>query len=98
MVNMNIDNKEEQLCLYLSGIVQGVGMRQYVARQAKRLGVKGWVKNLPDGRVQCLAQAPSEILENFVEQLENARVGRVDHIKREQVEKPADYKNFTIEP
>ena len=90
-------SREEQMCLYLSGVVQGVGMRHYVYRQAGRIGVKGWVRNLPDGRVQCLAQAPPEVLEQFASQLENARVGRVDHVSKEKVDYPAKYKDFTIE-
>ncbi|MGD8378498.1 MAG: acylphosphatase [Gammaproteobacteria bacterium] len=42
--------------LYLvSGRVQGVFFRASTARQASRLGIRGWAKNLPDGRVEVLA-------------------------------------------
>ncbi len=91
-------SKEEQVGLYLSGLVQGVGMRHYVYSQATRLGVKGWVKNLPDGRVQCVAQASPGVLEEFIKCLENARVGRVKQVEKEKVQEPKDYNGFVIEP
>lgn len=40
---------------YVSGIVQGVWFRASTQNEANALGVTGWVKNLPDGRVEVLA-------------------------------------------
>lgn len=40
----------------VSGRVQGVSFRYYTVREAARLGVSGWVRNLPDGRVEIFAQ------------------------------------------
>lgn len=39
----------------IGGVVQGVGFRNFVQRRAAELGVRGWVKNLPDGRVEVAA-------------------------------------------
>lgn len=52
---------------YVSGMVQGVGFRFFAQRSATRLGITGYVKNLPDGRVEVYAigQAPQlEALRN----------------------------------
>jgi acylphosphatase len=42
----------------VEGIVQGVGFRASVRRQAVRLGLAGWAANLPDGSVEVVAEGP----------------------------------------
>ena len=56
---------EVQVRVWVSGRVQGVAFRAYTREEARRLGVNGWVKNLPDGRVQILAQGPRADLERL---------------------------------
>lgn len=46
--------------LLVSGVVQGVGFRYFVYRQALSLSLRGWVRNLPDGRVEVVAEGPAE--------------------------------------
>lgn len=63
------------------GRVQGVGYRWFVLDAARRLGLRGWVANEPDGSVRCVAEGPRQDLEALVAELErgplNARVQRV---------------------
>lgn len=52
--------------IYILGFVQGVGFRRFVKKNAQSLGLKGWVKNLPDGRVETLAQGSKEKIEELI--------------------------------
>jgi acylphosphatase len=45
---------------FVQGRVQGVGFRWYVLREAAALGLRGWVRNTPDGRVETLAAGTEE--------------------------------------
>jgi acylphosphatase len=52
-----------RLHLFVSGRVQGVSFRAHTADVARGLGLAGWVRNLPDGRVEALAEGPRPALE-----------------------------------
>ena len=53
----------------VEGRVQGVGFRYFVLREAKRLGVAGWVRNLDDGTVEVLGEGEQEAMDTFVKEL-----------------------------
>ena len=65
------------------GLVQGVGFRWFVARQARALGLTGYARNLPDGAVEVLARGADATVLGRLELLlargpEYARVDRVE--------------------
>jgi acylphosphatase len=66
----------------IGGRVQGVGFRYFTGAAAAREGILGWVRNMPDGRVEVSAEGDAEALERFERSLRNgppqARVDRVD--------------------
>lgn len=49
----------------ISGRVQGVGFRFFAEAAAAREGLHGWVRNLPDGRVEIEAEGEAEAIERF---------------------------------
>jgi acylphosphatase len=89
---------QEAVRFLVSGRVQGVGFRWWVARQAIAIGVRGWARNLDDGRVEvaaCGDHAALEALEQLLAQ--GPRISRVDNV--EKVNSPHDMnscKSFDI--
>ena len=57
----------ERAHVYVSGQVQGVFFRDSAREKAEQLGLTGWVKNLPDGRVEALFEGPSEWVREVVQ-------------------------------
>jgi len=53
--------------VFVSGNVQGVFFRQKTKRQAESLDVNGWVRNLPDGRVEAVFEGEEEAVKKLVE-------------------------------
>jgi acylphosphatase len=66
-----------QLHAYFRGIVQGVGFRYTVYRYATMLGLCGWVRNLPDGRVEMKAEGGRSVLEELIAHLERHFEGSI---------------------
>ncbi len=52
--------------VFISGFVQGVGFRRYVRHHALKLGLTGWVKNLPDNRVEAVFCGSKEKIEEAI--------------------------------
>jgi len=66
---------------FISGRVQGVGFRAFTRRIAEEWKLKGWVRNLPDGRVEALIGGPRSSVEGFEIQLRKGpHNGRVDQL------------------
>lgn len=86
---------EAVLC-HFTGRVQGVYFRVQIRDRALELGLAGWVKNLPDGRVEAhLEGAPQAIRELLEWTGISLRRGRVDDIHREAVDSEG-FETFTI--
>ncbi len=77
--------------ILVSGFVQGVGFRWFAQRQAVSLGVGGWVRNIPGGRVEVFAQAEKDVLDAYCGKLrEGPGYGQTDALAIETV--PVDHK------
>lgn len=79
-----------------SGLVQGVGFRFQTERIAAAFDVTGYVRNMPDGRVEVVAEGRREEVERFVAALEESMAGYIRG--RQQQEDPATgaYRDFGI--
>jgi acylphosphatase len=53
--------------IYISGRVQGVGFRHFTKKMARALEVKGWVKNLTDGRVEAVFYGDEDSVQELIE-------------------------------
>jgi acylphosphatase len=55
-----------QTHLLIGGYVQSVGFRRFVQKEARKLGLTGWVRNLSDRRLEVVAQGSKEALEQLI--------------------------------
>ena len=67
----------------VSGLVQGVGFRWFVARHARALGLAGYARNLPNGNVEVVVSGPEAALPD----LERLLLSGPAHAQVEQVER-----------
>ncbi|HEY7503667.1 MAG TPA: acylphosphatase [Gemmatimonadales bacterium] len=83
----------------VSGVVQGVGFRWFVARHARALGLGGYARNLPDGRVEVVAGGGANEALARLEALLRAGPAhaRVDWLERhDDVNEPVSERSFDI--
>jgi acylphosphatase len=66
----------------VSGRVQGVGFRFFAEEAGRREGLRGWVRNLPDGRVEITAEGEPEAMARFeIAVRQGPRGARVDDVR-----------------
>jgi len=79
--------------IFITGIVQGVFFRSETKREANRLGINGWIRNLANGRVEAVFEGKKEDVEKLIEFCrkgpEASKVDRVD-IKWEEPKEEFD--------
>ena len=81
----------------VSGRVQGVLFRHETRRTAKSLGIKGWVKNLPDGRVEVVAEGEKDKINNLIEFLKKGPpAARVDNVDVKTEEYKGEFEDFNV--
>ena len=79
------------------GNVQGVGFRAATEHQAENLQLTGWVRNLPDGRVEILAQGEDVALQSLQDWAEQGpRFAKVTNVMAQPVAVNADFTCFEI--
>ncbi|KPJ71316.1 acylphosphatase [Parcubacteria bacterium DG_74_3] len=83
--------------ILVSGLVQGVFFRAHTRKKAQELGIKGWVKNLGDGRVEAIFEGDEEMVR---EMLNWAKKGpsraQVDGFEEEFEDYKGEFEDFEI--
>ena len=84
-----MDKGIEEIHAFVCGRVQGVSFRYATVQKACSLGLSGWVRNTPDGRVEILAQGDSENVDKLLvwchEGPALAHVIKVDMMSRKEL-------------
>ncbi len=83
--------------ILVSGIVQGVFFRANTAEKARELSLLGWVKNLPDGRVEAVFEGEKEKIEEIIDWLKShPGMSKVEKVEVDWQEAKGDFENFEI--
>jgi acylphosphatase len=90
------DNKVRKH-IYISGRVQGVGFRANARQKAQSIGVKGWIKNLFDGRVEAVVEGDKETVSQMMKFLKRGpSFANVTDVEIENENYSGDFNNFSI--
>jgi Acylphosphatases len=83
--------------VFIEGIVQGVSFRYYTYKLAKKYKVNGWIRNLPDGRVEAVFEGDKSSVDKLVEFCKKGPEGAlVTNIEIIQEKFLNEFKNFEI--
>ena len=83
--------------IFISGLVQGVFFRAYAQREANKRIVKGWVRNLRDGRVEVLVEGEEDAVNKLVEYCRRGSYhARVENVTITWEEYKGDFQDFKI--
>ncbi len=83
--------------ILISGLVQGVLFRSRITDLARRLGIMGWVRNLPDGRVETVAEGEKGKLDELIRFCHSGPPGaRVRSVDVEWLDYTGEFRGFKI--
>ena len=83
----------------VGGRVQGVGFRYWVIREARRLGIVGWVANESDGTVRAVAEGPVKAIDRIEEVLRRGPPGAVvDSVSAVRMAATGGFDSFVVRP
>ena len=83
--------------IIVKGLVQGVGFRWFVEREAKQLGLNGYVKNLFNGDVEVKVEGERGLIEDLIKQLRiGSRSSRVTDVQVDWQDYENKYSSFRI--
>ena len=82
--------------LYISGIVQGIFFRDFVKENAERCNVKGFIRNLEDGRIEVFLEGDVDDVNKMIEICKTGpKHSQIKNVE-EKEERFQDFKNFKV--
>lgn len=87
---------KKSIRLYITGTVQGIFYRAFVKENAEKLNVKGFVRNLEDGRVEVFLEGNPEEIKKMINLCKKGPKHSMIKSAEEKVERFQDFKTFKI--
>ncbi|SFM73273.1 acylphosphatase [Thermodesulforhabdus norvegica] len=88
---------KKRVHLYISGRVQGVFFRDYMRDTARKVGATGWVRNLPDGRVEAVVEGEADAVNAVVNWCyRGSPASRVDNVEISEDIYSGEFSDFQI--
>jgi acylphosphatase len=78
------------------GHVQGVGFRYTAVQIARRCEVTGYVKNLPDGRVELIAEGAPEEIDAFLAEIAEEMLGNIHETQQDRAPPRGEFSDFRV--
>ncbi|MGB6241231.1 MAG: acylphosphatase [Castellaniella sp.] len=95
MKHLHPSHTLETLSVFIEGKVQGVGFRAATVRRAHDLKLGGWVRNVPDGRVEALLQGNhAEVDQMLSWLLQGPPAAQVTHVQHQEIQTERHYDRF----
>jgi acylphosphatase len=82
--------------VFYAGRVQGVGFRFTAQRIAQRFAVTGWVRNLPDGRVEMVVEGSDDEAEDFLNHLAESMADNIQSVQQHDEADTGEFSGFAI--
>jgi acylphosphatase len=87
---------KKSIRLYIKGIVQGIFYRNFIKENAEKLNIKGFVRNLEDGRVEVFLEGDSDAVNKMTELCKQGpKTSKIENVEIKE-ERFQDFKEFKI--
>ncbi|MCE5277131.1 MAG: acylphosphatase [Planctomycetaceae bacterium] len=88
--------QNQQRIIRFFGTVQGVGFRWLACRVAKSYDIRGYVRNCPDGTVECVAEGPADQIDGFIGDLKERMSGYIRKVQQQTAPAAGTFDSFTV--
>jgi acylphosphatase len=93
---VNQDSNDPRWQVLYEGRVQGVGFRYTVSTIAKSFPVRGYVRNLPDGRVEVIVEGKNSDVDGFLGEIRAARAAGIKRETQSEVPGTEEFTGFAV--